>query len=124
MIGGRVCIDICLRFEELEADFARLGRQLGQPVGRLPRHKADRRLRPEPYADYYDAAARRRVARASAFELAYFGYDFAGGPHPQSAESRVRALLGFDPLRALNGLRPPPFPKDDGEGGYQAPIRA
>nr|WP_255720634.1 sulfotransferase family 2 domain-containing protein [Acuticoccus kalidii] len=68
-------VDVMLRYEQLEADFAallgRLG--IGDPIT-LPRLKAETRVRPEPFAQYYDAAGEAIVAAAYRYEMARFGY--------------------------------------------------
>jgi len=75
---GFPCIDAPLVFERLGDDLARLFETLkAEPAGALPTFKADRRVFPDrPFQDWFDDAARRRVERANAFEIAAFGYRF------------------------------------------------
>lgn len=101
------CIDHVVYFESLGDDFAELAAALGLPSAELPRFKTDRRLREEPWRDYYDDETRRLVARGSAFELAFFGYDFEGGPNPPGFARRAARLLTRDPARVFSAFRAP-----------------
>lgn len=83
-------------FETLEQDFSVLAKAWGI-ASSLPRHKTDRRVRPEPWADYYDVTSQRIVERACAFELAFYGYSFAGGPLPGTQRDRAARLLRAAP---------------------------
>lgn len=107
-LGGFVCLDRVLHYERLEADFAALAADLGLPPAPLPRFKTDRRLRAEPFAAYYDDRSAAVVRRLAGFELAYFGYDLAGGPHPRTPLGRAAALARLAPARLPALLRPPP----------------
>lgn len=109
-IGPRYVIDHILYFERLEADFAALAQELGLSEAPLPRYKTLSRSRDEPWSAYYDAAAQTRVARASAFELAQFGYDFSGGPFPKARGARLASFLRASPLHATNAFRQPSPP--------------
>lgn len=75
-IGGQVAVNQILRYENLAADLEGLCATLWvqwEPE-RMPRLKADYRLRGEAYADYYDAESAARVDEAFAWEFEHFGY--------------------------------------------------
>jgi hypothetical protein len=101
-IAGRYAIDHVLYFETLAEDFAELAVALQLPAAPLPRLKSDRRKRSEPWRDYYSRDARHIVERSAAFELAFFGYDFDGGPRQQHRTARAAEIAGRCPqfLRA------------------------
>lgn len=106
-LRGVYCIDHAIYFESLVEDFEALAAALGLASAELPRFKMDRKLREEPWRDYYDDGTRRLVARGSAFELAFFGYDFEGGPNPPAFTRRAAGLMMRDPLRAPSMFRRP-----------------
>lgn len=85
-----------LYFEQLEQDFATLAQAWGLPSD-LPRYKADRRVRPEPWQSFYDSSSRRIVEQACAFELAFYGYSFAGGPVNTTRSDRAKRLFRATP---------------------------
>ena len=123
-IGPRYCLNMVLYYERLADDFTALARHLGAPAPPLPQYKSGARLRQEPWRDYYDEAAHRAIQRQSGFELAFFGYDLAGGPYPQSMVARARRLLRLDPGRISNALRHPRSPLEiapDPLDQFQAP---
>ncbi len=97
-IGPRYVVDHVLYFETLADDFAALAGHLGLSDATLPRLKTDRRRRAEHWTDYYSDESRRLVRRSAAFELAFFGYDFSGGPRPQGAGARVGAIARHCPF--------------------------
>lgn len=109
-IGPRYALDHVLFQERLDADFAALARHIGAPGVALPRRNAGRHGRREHWREYYDAPSRAIVARACAFELAFFGYGFEGGPEIRPAAARLAALLRGDPARAPAALSPPVLP--------------
>jgi hypothetical protein len=66
-------IDLVLRFERLQADFARVCERIGIPVQPLPvRNKSSR----GSYRDYYDAASRRLVESRFAEEIELLRYNY------------------------------------------------
>lgn len=107
-IEGRVVVDLFLRYERLEEDLAALCDRLGLPwePERLPEFRRigtpDRDWRP-----CYDESSRAAVARAFAFELAWFGYGFdpdgPGGGWPAAWRHAPRITL-------KNRLRRPRYP--------------
>jgi hypothetical protein len=66
-------VDMLLRFEHLEEDFAAVCRRLGVPQVALPKRNASER---GPYADYYDDETQALVARRFCDEIALGGYTF------------------------------------------------
>ncbi|MEM7543963.1 MAG: sulfotransferase family 2 domain-containing protein [Pseudomonadota bacterium] len=107
LLGTRYVIDHILYFEHIAEDFAELAEALGMTDPTLPRLKSDRRTRPEPPCDYYDADTKRMVERSAAFELAFFGYRFGSGPNPPAPGARAHALLRRAPLYAGNMFAAP-----------------
>lgn len=99
--------DHVLFYENLEADFAALLRGLGEIPRNLPCLKADSRVRPEPWAAFYDEESRRIIETASGFEMAYFGYSFSGGPAPGAFSDRFARLLRASPQHILAARRKP-----------------
>ena len=96
LIGLAYQPDHVLFYERLEKDFASLARAWGISAT-LPRFKADRRARPEPWESFYDSSSRRIVEKACAFELAFYGYSFSGGPCPGTRRERAARLLKATP---------------------------
>lgn len=72
--NGRLLVDFVGRFENLEADFARVCQRLGLGPIPLPHRNASRQRR--PYQSLYDATTRDRVARHWAGDVRRFGYRF------------------------------------------------
>lgn len=107
VIGPFLSFSHVLYFESLDADFAAMLSDLNAPLVSLQRFKADRRKRTENWRDYYDQATQRHVQRTSAFELAYFGYDFSGGPRPQSFLGRGARVVRASPLLSLTAFQQP-----------------
>jgi hypothetical protein len=72
---GRLLVNRLLRYETLEADFARLAAELGLGDLTLPRVN-ETRARPahRPVASYYDAEAKALADRLYARDFALFGY--------------------------------------------------
>jgi len=66
-------LDLLLRYENLEADFAELCDRIGVPRIALPRLNASER---KPYTHYYDAELREIVGQHYAEEIAFGGYEF------------------------------------------------
>ena len=111
LIRGRFQPDHVLFYETLAADFAALQRGLGQRPTGLPHLKAGSRVRPEAWPDFYDMDARRIVEKGCAFELAYFGYSFEGGPQPGRAADRAKRLLLSSPRHLACAWREPRLPQ-------------
>jgi hypothetical protein len=105
LIGLTYQPDHVLFFERLEEDFAILARAWGLPAD-LPRYKADRRVRPEPWAAYYDRRSQRIVEKACAFELAFYGYSFASGPTTGTRGVRAVRLLRAAPAFVATARHP------------------
>lgn len=105
-IGPFYRLEHVLYYEQLTDDFARLCAHFGHEAA-LPRFKADRRRRTERYDAYYDDATRRAVEKASAFELAFFGYDFEGGPNPGGAMARAGRIARAAPWYLASAPIPP-----------------
>lgn len=94
--SGRPLVDFVGRYEQLDADFERVRRQVGLPPGplphinqakparvprwlsaRLPRLGATPKAIPRrPYTDYYDAETRDAVAHLYEADCSLFGYRF------------------------------------------------
>lgn len=72
--GGELLMDFVGRFENLDADFARVCAHLGLGAISLPHRNANRE--PRPYRSLYDAATRERVAAHWAGDIRRFGYRF------------------------------------------------
>ena len=108
--GPRYVLDHVLFQERLEADFAAVARHIGAKGAAPPRRNTGRHGRSEHWREYYDDRARAVVARECAFELAFFGYGFDGGPVIRPPAARLAALLRRDPARALAAFRPPVIP--------------
>ncbi|MGB0508190.1 MAG: sulfotransferase family 2 domain-containing protein [Pikeienuella sp.] len=105
-IGPRLCVHYVLRYEHLAEDFADLTSELeGAPIS-LPRLKTNRRKRTEHWRDYYDDQAKKHVKRSAAFELAFFGYDFDGGPSDLSSGARARRLATTSPAHLFAAFQP------------------
>lgn len=105
-IGSRYIIDHVLYFERLKDDYAALAAQMKLPDADLPRFKTDRRKRTEPWQEYYSDAARGLVRKGAAFELAFFGYDFTGGPYQRSRWQRAAHLATGSLLHLGAAFRP------------------
>jgi len=77
-IDGKLCVDATIRYESLASDLGRICEKIGVPADteRLGRFKSTWRRRPEGYQAYYSSAARERVERERAKELAMFRYQF------------------------------------------------
>ena len=77
-IDGKLCVDATIRYENLVSDVSKICERLGVPADtdRLGRFKSGLRRRPEGYRAYYSRAARERVEREQAEDLAMFGYQF------------------------------------------------
>jgi chondroitin 4-sulfotransferase 11 len=71
---GALIVDDLVRFENLQADFARICDRLGTPHRRLPHINASKRQL--GYRDYFDERTRRMAEEMFAADLAAFGYDF------------------------------------------------
>ena len=71
---GKIAVDFIGRFENLEADFARVCQDIGCPGQPLAYHR--HRTEHRHYTEYYTPASRDRVARAFARDVECFGYEF------------------------------------------------
>jgi hypothetical protein len=78
LINRRTCMDDFIRVESLPVDMQRVCERLGVPwePDRLPRIKAEFRPAWATVRHMYTPRSRERVARAYAFELRTFGYEF------------------------------------------------
>lgn len=75
VIDGQLVMDDFVRYECLNEDLKRICDRLEVPFEQLDiRMKADTRIRPEPWQDYYDDASAQIVAEHYRFELEQFGY--------------------------------------------------
>lgn len=72
--SGRLIVDCVLRYETLGRDFRALCGQLGIPPRPLPHQNAAGK--PVDYREFYDDAARERVAALFGREIAFFNYTF------------------------------------------------
>ncbi|GAB5376745.1 MAG: hypothetical protein AcusKO_32070 [Acuticoccus sp.] len=77
-IDGELVADHVIRYQHLDADFAKVCEALDIPVEPLPKYKAKARGRSErvPYVDYYDDSARELVAKLFVREIEIFGWTF------------------------------------------------
>jgi len=71
---GEIAVDMVLRQERLEEDFAGLARRLGLEAVELPRVNTSERA--SDYRSCYDAETRALVARAYERDIELFGYSF------------------------------------------------
>lgn len=71
---GALIVDDLIRFENLQADFARICDRIGMPRQSLPHLNASTRER--DYRDYFDERTRRMAEEMFAADLAAFDYDF------------------------------------------------
>ena len=78
LIGGRVCLDYFIRYENLSADIKEVCAILEVPFEpeKLPRLKSGMRDHSVPLKDYYDNETIALVRKLYSFELNHFGYDF------------------------------------------------
>lgn len=113
MIGPRYVLDHVIYYERLATDLAEVAEALEAGPLTLPRYKGESRVREEHWSEFYDDRARRVVERACGFELAFFGYDFEGGPREKPRRERLADFLRLSPLYAPNAYlapRPRPLP--------------
>lgn len=75
-IGGRLCVDDVIRYEDLKKGIQRVCQRLDLPFipGEIPLLKAGVRDRGIPLAEYYDRDCLSKVEEAYGFELETFGY--------------------------------------------------
>lgn len=73
-VDGRLAVDSCLRFEQLEQDWEKLESRLALGLAPLPHlnRSQDRR----PYREYYDARGRALVEERFLRDIAWFDYEF------------------------------------------------
>jgi hypothetical protein len=74
---GDVLVDFIGKFENLEADWARVAMRLGIAGTTLPRLNVNPE-RVRDYTSYYSERTRRVVADRFAVDIEYFGYRFGG----------------------------------------------
>jgi hypothetical protein len=72
---GKVAVSFIGRYENLDADFAKVCRDIGIPERPLAHHR--NRTEHRPYPDYYTPAAVARVAEVYARDIDFFRYEFA-----------------------------------------------
>lgn len=80
VIDGNICVDDVIRFESLEHDINKICKKLGlawEP-SLLPTYKMGVRRKESTISRLYRQPARRLVAKAYAFEISQFGYEFPG----------------------------------------------
>jgi len=91
MIGGEICMDDFIRYENLQADLERISRKLGIDYNPALMPEFKREFRP-PGATaeaLYTKQAREMIENTYAFELQYFGYGFPGGKTTQVSVNRT-----------------------------------
>jgi hypothetical protein len=71
---GALVVDDLIRFEDLQAQFARICDRIGTPRRPLPHLNASTRAR--SYRNYFDDRTRRMAEEMFADDLAAFGYHF------------------------------------------------
>ncbi len=71
----RIIVDFIGRYENLQADFAKVARRLKLPIQVLPRLQSAPSRR---YADFYDTNTQALVAARYARDIALFNYSFSG----------------------------------------------
>jgi hypothetical protein len=77
VIGGRICVDYIVRYEQLLAGLQQVCQIIDVPfTGNLPALNTGFRPPERSLEEYYDERTRSLVARTYAFELDYFGYRF------------------------------------------------
>lgn len=72
---NRIIVDFIGRYENLQADFAKVARRLKLPIQVLPRLQSAPSRR---YADFYDTNTQSLVAARYARDIALFNYSFSG----------------------------------------------
>ena len=75
-IKGTPVVDDFIRHDRLEEDLHRIAQKLGIEVRELPNMYSDFRQKRIDYKDYYDVAARDKVAEIYAPEIELFGWEF------------------------------------------------
>lgn len=76
-IDGRPAVDHVIRYEELDAELARIAERLGLPERiELPRAKGEFRQDRRSYREVVDPETKALIDRVCAQEIAYFGYRF------------------------------------------------
>lgn len=80
LIDGQICLDMCVRYENLEADLAKVCHRVGVPwvPTDLPGFKRGVRPSSAKAEALYNEASRKIVEEAYARELTLFGYRFPG----------------------------------------------
>lgn len=80
-IGDRIVADHVIQYHDLENGLRHVFKAIGvEPDIELPRFRVSRSGQRPPYADYYSAATRDRVAYWYRREIDAFGYSFEGEP--------------------------------------------
>lgn len=69
--SGRLCVDVVLRFEQIQADFDRVCRRVGLAPRLLPKANTGQR---HHYRDYFDPGTRELLAQRFAEDIERFGY--------------------------------------------------
>ncbi len=72
---GEIAVDFIGRFENLEADFAKICGRLGIPTPKLPHEKRNAPGR-KHYTEYYSPAQRDTIGEKFSVDIQQFGYTF------------------------------------------------
>jgi hypothetical protein len=75
MIGGKPVVDDFIRYENILSDLERVCEKLGVEFSpeKLGRYKADTRMRPEHFSEYYNTQM-EIIRRIYSWEIDYFNY--------------------------------------------------
>jgi hypothetical protein len=80
-IDGELCVDFLIRYEHLVEDMEKICAMLNVEFDptQLGKYKNHSRVRKEPFPEYFDFAAAKKVTDVFAFEFDRFGYPHLDG---------------------------------------------